>query len=822
MNRKLAAFLLSLLLLTAVFSAAYAENASIEVDVTFGQTEARNMLSMINDFRTGADAWYWNSDDSTKTVCTGLLPLVYDYDLEAAAMQRAAEISVYFSHTRPNGSDCDTAFPSDWLACGENIAAGQQTAQAAYMSWREDDYGYSGQGHRRNMLNNGFNCIGIGHVVRNGVHYWTHALAYRSSPNTSATAVSNGDSAVPVSVAYDRVTGVYGEDATLEIGHNMNYPAVTFVMDRTWPQSSRILYMPYDGSLEPAWTASDPAKISMEEISLTALHAGEVTLTATVFGKTVTSVITIQPKSIAGAQITVDAAGLLYTGSAQTPVVTVKDGDRVLVKGSDYTVAYADNIKASDTASVTVTGLGDYTGSVSQPFSIWKVPLTIAAKDKTITYGDAPANDGVVYTGFVGGESASVLGGALAWEYDYERYGDVGTYCMAPSGLTSDNYEISFTAGTLTVVQKEAGLRWNETLLTYTGDEQAPTAEVTGAVNSDVLEATVTGAQTDAGTYTAEVTDLTGSKAHNYRLPADVTAEFVIQKAVPVVTAPVGNTGLLYTGDPQPLVTGGSTTGGILKYSLEKAGEYTEEIPTAVEAGTYSVWYRVDGDNNYEDVAPASVKAVISKKAVSEVTVDGGVYALNEKTATFKKAKSKTAKALTIAATVEANGKKYKVTAIADNACKGMSKLTKVTIGKNVSKIGKNAFSGCKALKTVSGGAAVTTIGESAFASCVKLTSVPAFSNLTTIGAGAFKTCKALPKFTFAAKVKNIGKNAFAGCVKLKTIVIKTKLLKDKTVGASAFKGIYSKPTVTCPKGMAKTYKKLLQKKGMPKKAVFK
>ena len=70
--------------------------------------------------------------------------------------------------------------------------------------------------------------------------------------------------------------------------------------------------------------------------------------------------------------------------------------------------------------------------------------------------------------------------------------------------------------------------------------------------------------------------------------------------------------------------------------------------------------------------------------------------------------------------------------------------------------------------------------------------------------------------------MKTIGKNAFYGCKKLKNIIIKTTKLTAKTVGANAFKSIYSKPVVTCPKGMKKTYKTLLLTKGMPKKATFK
>lgn len=62
---------------------------------------------------------------------------------------------------------------------------------------------------------------------------------------------------------------------------------------------------------------------------------------------------------------------------------------------------------------------------------------------------------------------------------------------------------------------------------------------------------------------------------------------------------------------------------------------------------------------------------------------------------------SKRARTLKVAATVTVNGEKVSVTSIAANACKGMKKLEKVTIGTNVSKIGKNAFSGDSKLKSI-------------------------------------------------------------------------------------------------------------------------
>ena len=67
----------------------------VSISVQYGQTEARTILDMINEMRTSStDAWYWKQDDTTKTYCTNLQPLQYDYDLEKTAMQRAAEIAI--------------------------------------------------------------------------------------------------------------------------------------------------------------------------------------------------------------------------------------------------------------------------------------------------------------------------------------------------------------------------------------------------------------------------------------------------------------------------------------------------------------------------------------------------------------------------------------------------------------------------------------------------------------------------------------------------------------------------------------------------------
>ena len=79
------------------------------------------------------------------------------------------------------------------------------------------------------------------------------------------------------------------------------------------------------------------------------------------------------------------------------------------------------------------------------------------------------------------------------------------------------------------------------------------------------------------------------------------------------ITVPTALTGLTYTGTAQALTAPGSVAaGGTMQYSLTQGGAYADRIPTAVSAGTYTVWYKAVGDENHNDSAPASVEAAIS------------------------------------------------------------------------------------------------------------------------------------------------------------------------------------------------------------------
>ena len=96
-----------------------------------------------------------------------------------------------------------------------------------------------------------------------------------------------------------------------------------------------------------------------------------------------------------------------------------------------------------------------------------------------------------------------------------------------------------------------------------------------------------------------------------------------------LITPPTAQENLTYTGQEQALITAGSvTSGGTMQYSLTENGTYSQDIPTGTDAGAYTVWYRVIGDANHKDTAPASVAVRIGQKplTITGVTAASKTY----------------------------------------------------------------------------------------------------------------------------------------------------------------------------------------------------
>lgn len=160
----------------------------------------------------------------------------------------------------------------------------------------------------------------------------------------------------------------------------------------------------------------------------------------------------------------------IYNGYPQRPdptvIVSIDGKEEMVVKGTDYTVSYQNNINAG-VATVIITGMGSYSGIVRKNFTIDKAELTIQAKDITLAIGDSlPITFPYEAIGLVSGDEE--LLGIIAYSYidqkgQYINRENIdttkpGVYYVTVQVDAGDNYEImEYRKGKLTIAEERVG-----------------------------------------------------------------------------------------------------------------------------------------------------------------------------------------------------------------------------------------------------------------------------------------------------------------------------------------------------------------------------
>ncbi len=144
----------------------------------------------VTGYRSYSYAWQVLSLVNQERAKVGLPALTMDQELLDAAMQRAYETAVYYSHTRPDGRACFTASS---LTVGENIAAGQFSPAHVMNSWMNSE------GHRANILDTGYASIGIGAVEVDGRYYWVQCFSGATSQEADRGNYTDGNASAAVS-----------------------------------------------------------------------------------------------------------------------------------------------------------------------------------------------------------------------------------------------------------------------------------------------------------------------------------------------------------------------------------------------------------------------------------------------------------------------------------------------------------------------------------------------------------------------------------------------------------------------------------------------
>ncbi len=226
--------------------------------------------------------------------------------------------------------------------------------------------------------------------------------------------------------------------------------------------------------------------------------------------------ITVPGLNIKGAKIVMPSEETYsYNGKAQTPDVTVTLNDKELEKNTDYRIDYVNNQNAG-TATINITGMGRYEGSLSKNFNITKKAVTVSGITAQGKIYDGTVKNilnfnKVEINGLLEGDSLTVN---ATGTFTDAKAGDNKTVTI--TGLTlggkdKENYTLADsgqqTSATASIGKLPVKLQWNEkTDFIYNGQKQSVTAKVSNAVKDDIFTLSYeNNTAVSTGVYTARV-----------------------------------------------------------------------------------------------------------------------------------------------------------------------------------------------------------------------------------------------------------------------------------------------------------------------------
>lgn len=469
---------------------------------------------------------------------------------------------------------------------------------------------------------------------------------YYTGEEQIASIIASGESvdSTPVTFTYsDKVDGNY----------TSGVPAFTDAGTYT------VYYKAEAANHEPAtgtFTVTiDPLPISLfsvSSISKTYDGSADVTLTAdklTFFSTTANAMNIKLPNttlSFSNAQFTKEQADGSYLpspevggGKALSFTMTLTSNNYVFEGKSEGTTEVSDVFATDDANRFTITkaaaptdiqtGTLNVVNGTKQTYTYdfsKLLPELSEGEYGTISYGNQPAISVVPQSGYYYDETIvefhnGVLTLAQFYAKDGTMTGQIGTVKVKVTTTNYEDFQLMLVLNAVNQIDPEPNGTITASTITY-GDTLSKST-ITGTMQDPNTGATVNGTFTwtdgkikpDANDrYEAEWT-FTPDAPEYSTVTGTVTIK--VNKADPTFNAPTAQENLTYTGQEQALITAGMTDYGTMQYSLTENGTYSPDTPTGTDAGVYTVWYRVIGDANHNDTAPASVAVRIGKKPLT-------------------------------------------------------------------------------------------------------------------------------------------------------------------------------------------------------------
>ena len=248
-----------------------------------------------------------------------------------------------------------------------------------------------------------------------------------------------------------------------------------------------------------------------------------------------------------------------------------------------------------------------YTGN---PYTVTfdKQSGTNGSNSVTATYGSAmpsatmPTRTGYTFGGYYTGTNGS------GTQYYNANGGSARNWDKTADTKLYAKWTIN-QASVTTAPTAKTGLTYNGSAKALVNAGTASNGTMNYRIGTSGSWSTSIPTATDAGSYTVQYyAQGTGGASNS----ATGSVQVTIAKANPTVTPPTAKSGLKYTGSAQALVNAGSTTGGTMQYKVG-SGSWGTSIPTGTDVGTYTVYYQVVGNTNYNGNSGSNFQVTIAQ-----------------------------------------------------------------------------------------------------------------------------------------------------------------------------------------------------------------
>lgn len=329
----------------------------------------------------------------------------------------------------------------------------------------------------------------------------------------------------------------------------------------------------------------------------------------------------------------------IYDGTPKTPALTVKVGETTLTAGEDYVAIYENYINAG-TATVKVYGIEDYAGLTgTATFTIQKAEQIVnfvKSGVQTAIYGENFANTATAKL-----DSANAT---ISYSSSDDSIATVNASTGEVTILKAGEVTITATAAETSNVKEDKAeykLTISKATPTLTFANSTVSVKTTGSVNNPltIVPEDLTVTYSSSNEDVAKVDPSTGTITLVDEGTATITATFkgdnCYNEAKDTYTLTVDNDAIAYTAEgwhgaynaQEHSITVKVTTlnsGATVTYSETVDGNFTAQNPTFTDAGTYTVYFKIEAKGY--DAVTGSAKVIIEKAQLTEATVTGGPY----------------------------------------------------------------------------------------------------------------------------------------------------------------------------------------------------